>query len=321
MANEFAGWQKYAVLTPETTWGVYAGGGTKIFVPYTENSVQTVQAFTQVPLVLGVRQRRHNVPAGNTVTGNLAMPLYGAHVASKSIAQWLIEWALNGPASIFLDSFSLDTFEAGVDNKLHTGLRVQSMTLSGDADSNQVNISLSLQGKDEQGGVTSPVLSATTPQPVGFTFDQVQLFLSNESEGESATAEAESISIRSFNLTVTNTLTPYRTNSLYPTLVTAGVRTVDFSFTAFKNANTYDVFRRSSTLVNRAAHLVLRGQHLGTGASGTKTRVDLYFDRLNFAGSQDGGGINDVITVTPNWLALKPSTSSNEVAASFSLEA
>lgn len=313
------GWQKYIVASPESAWGTYNAGAADIFLPYTEYSVQTVESYRQADLYLGVRQRRHNVKAGNIVQGNLACPLFGVHQGGKSIAQWLIEWAVNGPATPFIDSFTIDSFENGVDNKRHTGLRVASMSITGDADSNAISTSLSLIGKDETGGVSVVALDATTPQPVEFTFDDVKLFLQDGLEGETASTSPEEVAIRSFSLTVNNNLRPYRTNSLYPTVVVAGVRTIDFSFAILKDANTYDLLRRSSTLVNKSAQLLMKGQHLGT-ASGTKTVVRCYLDRLNFSGATDQTALNDLVGQTASWIVLKPSTTENDIEFAFSTE-
>ncbi len=318
MAN-FMGWQKYIVGSPESVWGTYNSGAADLFIPYTEYSVQTVESYRQADLFLGVRQRRHNVKAGNIVQGNLACPLFGVHQGGKSIAQWLIEWATSGPATPFVDSFTFDAYEAGVDNKRHTGLRVASMSISGDADSNAISTSLSLIGKDESGGVSVTALDATTPQPVEFTFDDVKLYLQDGVEGETASTSPEEVSIRSFSLNINNNLKPYRTNSLYPTAVVAGVRTIDFSFAILKDSNTYDALRRSSTLVNKSAQLVMKGQHLGT-ASGTKTVARCYFDRLNFAGATDQVALNDLVGQTANWIVLKPNTTENDIEFAFGTE-
>jgi len=210
-------------------------------------------------------------------------------------------------------------YDAGNDNKRHLGLRVNTMTLAGDSDSGVVSISLGLIGKEEQGGVTSPTLSATNPQPVEFLMDDVELYLSDEINASSASGSGEAVQIRSFNLTVNNNLQTYHANDFWPAFVMAGVREVNFQFSIFKTANTYDVLRRTSAMTNRACRMVLKGRHLGTGASGVYTKIEIHQDRLNFANAVDQAGLNEMAQQTVDWITIKPDSLSNDVDFYYSL--
>jgi len=88
---EYMGWQKHLHLRAESTWGTRSGGNPDIYIPYAEYSVASTVQNQQAALFTGVRQRRHNRVVNATVGGNLSCPLYGYHVSSKSIAEYLIE--------------------------------------------------------------------------------------------------------------------------------------------------------------------------------------------------------------------------------------
>lgn len=315
---EFMGWQKYLQMEKEVTWGTKPASA-DIYVPYTTFDVSTKVQSQQADLFNGGRQRRHNRIFKATADGSLVLPLWAQHVSSKSIAQHLIEWAISAPAGIDLDSWSMDRYEAGVDNKRYLGTRVNSMTLAGDADSGNITLTLALIAKQESGGVSVTAAPATAPQPIDFVFSDVDFYLSSESEGESASSSSEAVSIRSFSLTVNNNLQVYHTDGYWPALVPAGMRTVDFQFSLFNSANTYDALRRTSAVTNRAGHLRLKGSHGGSGASGTQTEIDLYFDKLNFANASDQAALNELSNQSVDWIALKPSTTENELEITYSL--
>lgn len=314
---QMMGWQRYMNIRPEVTWGTRDAGGTDIYLPFSSNGILTQVQSTQADLFTGLRQRRHNRVNRATCGGQIVTPLFGYHVSSKSIAQHLIEWAQNGPSTAFIDSMTVDIADAN-DAKRYTGSRVNSLTLAGDASSGIVTATIDVQCKDETGGITPGSVPATAPQPVEFSFDEVEFYLSSESEGESATASAEAVPIRSFSLSLVNNLQVYHTNSFFPTSIPAGVRQVGFNFEIFKESNTYDSIRRTSGVTNRAAHLVLKCPHLGTAGSGTKTKIDIYFDRLNFANASDTFGLNELVTQSVEWIVLKPNTTENEIEFAFS---
>lgn len=310
----FMGWEQYLAIQKESTWGTFASS-TDVFIPYTEYSVRPVVQSAQGALFTGVRQRKANRILRATLTGNLACPLFGYHTNSKSVAEHLIEWALSGPASSTLESWSGQLNNPNED-KRHLGLRVASMTLAGDASSGIVTISLSLQGYQET-AASAPALSATLPQPVEALFSDVEFFLADGDAGESATSAGNAVSLRSFNLTVNNNLQVYHTNSYWPSQVPAGVREVSFNFEVFNTANTYDALRRATDVTNRAAALRMTIPHLGT-TSGDNTVVSCYFDKLNFANATDQAALNELATQSVEWIALKPSTSENDIEFAYS---
>jgi len=322
MSGITMGWQRYLNLRKELTWGSKDGGGTDLLIPYTTYDVSAKPQSTQAALFTGVRQRKHNRVTKATLDGSLQMPMWAHHISSKSIAEHLITAAISGPASPTIDSFTAMMFDNGNDDKRHLGLRIGNLTIAGSADGDgTITMNLGLNGKEEVNEGSVPSLSATAALPSEFTFDLTKFYLSSESEGESATGSGDEVEIRSFELSINNNLQVYHTNSYFPTVIAAGVREISFKFELFKTANTYDVLRRTSSITNRAAHLQLKGYHGGSGASGTKTVCDIYFDRLNFMNATDTVSLNALISQSIDWIPLKPATSENDIEFAWSLEA
>lgn len=320
MSNELMGWQKHLHLREESVWGTRSTTNPDIYIPYTEYSVGTRVEASQADLFTGVRQRRHHRVYRASLMGTLSLPLFGYHVSGMSIAERLLSWGSSGPDTPFPASYTADLFEADTDNKRHLGLRVASMTLSGDARGGVINLALELEGKEEVGGISPPTLAATHPQPVEFLFEDASMYLSEDATGEEASGSEDEIELRDFELRIDNNLQAYHTGDYYPSVIAAGVRAVTFRFSVFKRDNLYDVLRRSSEVSHRAARLVLRGRHLGT-ASGTFTVVEVIFDRLGFAGAVDQSQLNELVTQQVDWIPLKPSTTASDVDFTFGVEA
>ncbi len=262
MVAEFMGWQKHLHLRSESTWGVRSGSNPDIPIPYTNYSVATKVVATQADLFMGIRQRRHNRVQRATIEGTLSLPLFGQHVDGKSIAQHLLEWGISSPASPLLESKTADIFENNTDNKRHLGLRVRTMTLSGDADSGALTLDLDLDGKEEMGGVTTPSISPTTPQPVEFLFDDVEMYLSSDAEAESATASGEQVEIRSFRLQVENNLKAYHTNSFYHRVSSPAFGRSRFSSRFSRPAGYSTAFGEPASSAGEPASWCLRGDIL-----------------------------------------------------------
>lgn len=316
---ELAGWQRYLVMRKEDAWGVKSSINPDIPIPYAEYSVATRVEVRAANLFTGVRPRRHARPYRANIAGRLAMPLVAYYVADKSMAQHLLEWAMSGAASPFLPSYTAELSEVDIDNKRHLGLRVDSMTLAGDAETGIVSLSLELQGKSELGGIVAPTLTTPAP-PVEFLFSGVTLYLSDASTASSAGGEEESVAIHSFRLRIDNNLRVHHVASFPPTVIAAGVRETSLRFRVLKSSNTFDVIRRAMDSTERACRLVLLGRHLGTGPSGEFTRIEFHFDRLSFAGAVDHGKPNDLVSQEVDWIALKPDTTSSDVDVTFGVD-
>lgn len=316
MTAELMGWQKHLHLRKEETWGVKSGTNHDIYIPYTDYSVMSKVETNQAALFTGLRQRRHHRVQRAKITGSMTLPLFGYHVEGASIAEHLLRWGNSGPQVPFVDSYTSELYEGDTDNKRHLGLRVATMRLTGSAQDGAITLSFDLQGKEEIGGITPPALVNDSPRPVEFLFDDVEMYLGDSDDSSS---DEEPVDLRSFELTINNNLQVYHSNSFFPTCIAAGIREVTFQFTLFKRDNTYDLLRRTSAVESRSCRLVLRGRHLGTAPSGTFTEVEIQLDQLNFSNATDKSSLNELVSQDVEWVALKPSTSSNDVDFIFGL--
>lgn len=301
----FAGWQRHLHLAKESEWGALPGSPVYVPIPYATYTVRPRPTTTQGQLFTGLRQRRHHRMVKASLEGNLACPLYAHHVSGKSIGQYLLEWLLSAPNSVLLDSHTAELFEANTDNKRHLGLRPASGTIRGDAATGPINLSIDLQGKEEEGGVTPPALSATTPQPTEFLFKDATF-----------TLNGAPVELQSFEIQVNNNLQVYHNNSYWPSLVTAGIREVSYRFSLLKSDATYDAMRRASP-ADANAQLMLKGPHNGTGPSGNFTTITMALDRLGFNDADESGEIHELAMQDIDLIVLKPNTADNEIDVTY----
>jgi hypothetical protein len=306
--QEFAGFQQYLFLAPETVWGQTPGSPTYLYLPYATYDVQAKPQAVQPQLFTGLYERRESRVLRTLLDGPLNVPLFGYQVANQSIAQYLINWALTRVTPVYLSSYLAELSENGVDNKRHNGLRVNQLTLAGDSDGGVIQAQLQLMGALETGGITTQTVPTNTPQPVEFLFADATL-----------TVGGSLLPIRSFSLTVKNNLQTKFTNNQWPTLVHAGVREVDFTFTLFKNANTYDLLARLTGSNNTTMTLFMKGLHLGTGpVSTTYSTVQIDFARASFASlANNRQNLNDLVQQAPGYVVLKPDTAADEMVMTY----
>jgi hypothetical protein len=311
---EVSGFQKYLLLAQETSWGVNPTSPVWIYVPYTEYGVMAKPQVFAPQLFTGLYQARESRITHTMLDGPLTVPFYGYQTASKSIAEYLIRWAWYRTISpIYTDSYVAQLFENALDNKQHNGLRITQFTISGDNQNGIINFQATLMGSLETGGVTmGAVIPVSTPQPAAFLYKDTTLTL-NDGGG------AVTFFPRSFSLTVNNNMTPETTNSQWPTLLHAGVRNVQLSFSLFKNSNYWDIFNRATGSQNITATLLLKGIHEGTGGSGTFSTVQADFARLSFVNAATAGDLNALLQQQLQFTALKNDTSADELVFTFGL--
>lgn len=304
--SNYAGWQKHLHLAKETTWGQLPGSPVYLYVPYAEYNVGVRLETTQADLFTGLRQRRHHRVNKATLTGSFSCPLYSYHAAGKSIAQHLLEWLTSAPTTLDLDSYAAEVFQADTDNKRHLGLRPTSGTIAGSADAGAIDLTLQLEGKQEEGGISPPALDPEAPAPVEFLFRDLVF-----------TIDSVELPLQSFVLRFDNALRVYHNNSYWPSLIAAGVRDVSIEFTLLKSDDTFDVMKRIPP-ADLSAQLVLKGAHNGTGPDATNyTTITFTFARLGFRDVAEEGSLQDLQRQRPQFVVLKPDTSANELTISY----
>lgn len=302
-----AGWQSHLWFKKESTWGT--GVTPDIWTPFNQYGVLAQFNPFRGNTYLGVRQQRHPpMPLNTPVAGPLALDFYGYQVTSgskKSIAQHLIDEAVSAPAGLELGSFTFEQYDPN-DSKRHTGVRINSMEISGSADG-PVTLSFDLVAKQEA-SATPPSLVATTPHYKPAMFRDCTFSL-----GGVATE------LRSFRLRLENNLQTKFNNSQWASLILAGRRMWSFSFTLFKTANTYDALRRASTVTDRTAQLTIQADHHGTGAPSTAySKATFDIDLSNFLGATENFPLDDIWEQSVDYMILKPSTTDNDVDITWS---
>lgn len=306
--NSFAGWQKHLHLAKESNWGELPGSPVYLYLPYAEYDVAVRPETTQAELFTGLRQRRHHRVNKATLSGSLTCPLYASHVADKSLAQHLLEWLTSAPATLDLDSFAAEIYQADTDNKRHLGLRPSSGVVTGSADGGVIDLTLQLEGKREEGSISPPAVDANAPAPVEFLFRDCVFSL-----------DSVELPLQAFSLRIDNGVRVHHNNSYWPSLISAGVREVSFEFTLLKTDDVFDVMKRIPP-ADAAAQLVLKGAHNGTGPSGTNyTTVAFHFARLAFRDVVDeASGLHELQRQRPQFVVLKPDSSTSELSVTYS---
>ncbi|MBX9770802.1 MAG: hypothetical protein K2X29_05500 [Candidatus Obscuribacterales bacterium] len=315
MAN-FVGFQQYATLVKEATWGVFNPTPTYLYLPVTSYGVQIQQNFVQAQLFTGLWENRHNRAVSATVSGQMALPLWGYHKGGKSIAAHVLDWALVRSTPSTLDSYSVDWAQPEVNShKRHLGLRVNTLTLTAE-NQGTVNCQLDLAGKSEVPGSPQAIVE-TDPFPQEGVFSDVEFRLT---DGATSVVAGDALEIRSMTLTVNNNLQTIHSNSYYPSRIHPGMRTATLSVTIFKDSDVYDLVSRASTLQEYNGSINLKIPHSGT-TTGVYTTVNLDFDRMSFSGKSEAGGLNDLVTETLNFQILKPSSTDKSIMVTYGTSA
>ena len=315
MANEVHGSKSYLVLAGETTWGTLDETPTWVHMPVADYGVRFRPERRNAQPFLGLRQRKHGKSVKGMPSGPLSASLYGQvdSGATKSLAEYLIEWAFGNPEEVLaLPSKSAQWYEGpGVADKLHTGLRVNQATLSGSDQSGIIEVSLDLMGNDEDEEDSTETLPDDREKLQEFEFCE-----------STFTLAGSGVNLAAFQWQASNNLEVNYLGSSRPTLITAGPRVDTLGLTLVKNSDTYDAYRRSQAMNEFTAVLKLRGLHNGTGTAMTDyTVVTITFNRLQYADHEDQRSF-ETLTKSPLQLdVLKPDDANAAVTIAWTEEA
>jgi hypothetical protein len=309
MANEILGAKSYLTLETESTWGT-TPDSEWVHLPVMDYGVKFVPERRNATPMLGVRQRKHGKNYRGMPSGSLQTSLFGAVDAGPgiSLAEYLTTWAFASPESVDLPSKSAIWAEGpDVANKIHKGLRVNQATMSGSDDTGFIQVDLELMGKTEANHATAETLPDDREKIQEFEFFDATLSIFGGA-----------VAFKSFQWQVQNNLEVNYLNSFNPSLLTAGQRIESLNVVLIKNADTYDAYRRLSTVTETTATLVLRGLHNGTGATGTHTVLTITFNRLSYVNHDDQRGISQLTKIPLQFDLLKPDSASNAVTLAYS---
>lgn len=310
------GAESYLHLTDETNWGQSSVGsgsgtaGTPFFIGAVNYGVR-MQRLTRKPNVyVGLHQRKGGSKVyGGNVSGQLVTPLYSYIPTGQTvaIARKLMDWAfldleLEEPAS------KTAHWAEGPNtaNKRHTGLRVNQATLTGSADSGEIQLSLDLIGKEEMGYPTATAIPDDLEKLEDMSFTDCTF-----------TLEGSTVQASGFTQTLARNLQPQRLNDFWITSLCGAVRDETIQFVIPKNDATYDVRNRLTTDTEVTGQFTMQGLHNGTGGSGNYTKLTRAFGRLRFL-SQEQSGDFGIQMQTLTFEVLKPDSSSASYTDSWS---
>jgi hypothetical protein len=309
------GAKSYLYLGDETNWGEVSG--TLYYCPVTSYGVKLAVEKRRAAVYCGTKQKRHAQAFRGQTAGQLVAPLYGwiptGAGAGYPLARKLVDWGFESQELICPPSKSAEWAEGpDVANRRHLGLRVNQATLTGDASSGAINISLDLMGKTEEAFATAT--AAPNDQESLTEFDFADALFEIDLNNDASYAELQ---IAAFSWQLGRGLksrflsgTPSISGRVPSALNASGDLSESFSFTPDKTDDSWDDIARTLGSTEFAARLTLYGLHNGTGATGNYTKLVIAFPRLSWNDHADQGGFSELSTQI-NCDVLKPNTSSN----------
>lgn len=305
------GIKSYLTLASETTWGTTPGSPVYYHCPVTTYGVAMKRDRRNSTPFLGLRQRKQGRSFRGLPSGTLATNLFGwkPDGNADSLAEYLITWAFANPEAVDLPSKLAEWAEGpDVANVRHNGLRVNSATIEGSADSGLVTISLELMGKTESALATAQTLPDDRESCVEMDFADCSFSLGGVA-----------MPLRSFRWQVANNLQTTYLNSTSPGYLAAGQRVESLTFQILKAADTYTAYQRAFVERETTAQIVLKGLHNGTGGVGTNFTVGtINFARLAFVAPEDQRNVSQLIEEGLTFDVLKPDTSDDAVTIAWS---
>lgn len=302
--------KSYLALAAETTWGTTPGTPSYIHVPVTTYSVKMKRDRRKSRPFIGLLQAKHGksfrgMPAGQLVTGCYG---YKPGGFATSIMQALIDWACSEPETVDKISKLAEWAEGpDVSNVRHNGLRVNSWTIEGSADSGTVTISLDLMGKSESALATAQTIPTDRELCVEMEFSDCTFALGGVAQD-----------LRSFSWQGQNALAATYLNATSPSHLAAGDLNETLNFTIMKADDTYAAYNRAFTEVEMTGQIVLKGLHNGTGTGGTDyTVLTIDFNRLSFIEPANNSN-NALIEEGLTFDVLKPDSSSAAKTLTYS---
>lgn len=309
--------RKYLALVDETEWSVFPETPTYYHMPVDSYGVLFTPENRQAKRYVGNMQPKHNRNYKGMARGQMVCGLHGYKptgiAAGKSLAQVMLEWAFAAHSSQTPPSKSAEWYEGpDVANKRHTGLRVNQATLSGSSDSGVLSLSLDLLGRREFGNdivTTAQTLPNDRELLVDFEFPDIYFEL-----------DGTEMPIGAFSWQVQAGLKFDHLNSRYPAFLKKTGHVETLSISPMKNDDTWDDFRREVVaMVETEAELTIKGFHNGTGTVDTDyAQGVIAWPRLSLITVGEEGGMEDLAKQPLTFICLKPDTSSNCSAMTWS---
>lgn len=306
------GAKSYLSLVDESTWNTFPGSPTYVHCPVNDYGAKFVPVTRQGLSFVGLRQRKQNRFVKGSVAGSLTTPLYGwvPSGISTSLAEHLMQWGFGNHEATTLPSKSAEwAIGPNIANKRHTGLRVNQATLSGSEDQG-ILLALDLMGADEAAVATAQTLPDDRNKLIEFEFEDAVFKI-----------DTVAVPIGSFQWQVQNNLKGFYWNGRRFQALRPGDRIETFTITPPKQTNAWQSALRADLPDEVVGELTLKGLHNGTGTVDTEwNQVVIDFPLLSLTGVDEQGG-RDILTEPITWAVLKPDTTDNGSAMTWSDEA
>lgn len=292
------------------TYGTKPGSPTRVFMPC-DYGVTVQQRLRQPDPLVGLYSRKGSRNIGHSLSGDISgfwWPFHNSGV-SKSLAQYMWEYAFSTDGTQELPSFGAEYAQgANLANQQHSGLLINTFTLSGNDEDGIITASASLLGS------TEAALGAATAVP-----NDMEGLTEWDFPGTSFTIDAASnpTNIVGFELQRNNNATLVYQGNRNPTEYCRAMADTTFSFTVLKDSDTYHAAKRASSAGTNTYYdfeLILKGNHNGSSTN-TYTQVTLDMPRCHLLDVQDqwDNPTRSVITTA----VLKPDTSAAELTATW----
>lgn len=310
MANEILGATKYLTLCAESTWGTKPGTPAYLHLPVSAYNILYKPQNRMSDVFNGIFQRKHSHNFRGMPQGSFSCPMSGIKdsVVSMTISQYLMDWAFNVDWEVSATASKTAEWAEGPDvaNKEANGLRINTATIEGSADSGVVTFSADVMGKTEAALATAQTLPADRELHLDCEFPDVTLTLGGSS-----------VSVSAFQLQINNGLKVEYNNSVTPSLILKTQRVITFNCTIIKNATTYDAYRRSTTATELAIVLAIKGLHNNTGSTGTQSIATTTMARCQLVDVQESGGREDICKQELQFVVLKPDSSTKDLTTAY----
>lgn len=295
----------------ETTYGTKPGSPTRVLVPLEDYGVAVQQRRGQSRPRIGLRVGKHSHNTGHMLSGQISGKLTGYHPSglSKSIAQYLMEFAFPDPDAD-LDSFGVESAQGpDVANQQHNGLVFGSFTLSGSEDDDSISFTADLMGKSEEALATAAAIPNDLEKLSQFDFSGSQLVI----DGASTPTEFRGLQLQN----QLNTTLKYNANRT-PSVVCRGEQVITFSYDIYKDDDVYHAIKRASsagTDTYQDIALTLFGRHNGSSTN-TYTQLDIDMPYCHVLDVVDRIDVPTVSTISLQ--VLKPDSASEAIALTWS---
>lgn len=310
----------YVHAYPETTWGTKPGSPTYVFMPVETYDVQRVRNRRTSRPYFGNQGYKHGQTNTMYVQGGMAGALYGIHNSgiSKSLAQFVCELGFGKDSeanATAINSIGIEHAQGpDIANVNHQGLRCNTFTLSGSADSGRWEYSADLIGKTEIALATAQKVPADLNKLIEFDFAGTVFKIAPIVEGVIGSyvgTEVDSIQIvRNHNLkTKTGTKTSL-------TRLDKTTRQTQLTFVLDKESDSYSNAARLMTaggIDEYAVTMTLLGRTAGSHED-VFTRITIQINRAQLIDPTDTFNRDDYVSSSIALDCLMPDSDDPDIA-------